>query len=135
MIFIRSRGKPQEYGLPFQLFDRRTGSHPQYRPNDRVFVSYPLDPQRHRWIETRPQDGFTYTIHAAPPDPQHPGRTAALEVAFRVAECQHWLTASGDFADTLEPRQDHIILIAETDSGEEVFLRMLKEIDPDWFNG
>ena len=41
MIFIRSRNKPQEYGLPFQLLDRRAGRHPEYHPNDRVFVTYP----------------------------------------------------------------------------------------------
>lgn len=133
MIFIRSRNKPQEYGLPFQLLDRRAGRHPEYHPNDRVFVTYRLDPNRHRWIETRKQDGFTYSVDGSPPDPQRPERTAELEVAFRVVECQHWMTANGEFADTLEPRLDHTILEAETDSGEEVFLKMLKEVDPQWF--
>lgn len=133
MIFIRSRSKPQEYCLPFPLHDRRAGKHPEYWPNDRVFVTYRLDPSRHRWIEAHPQDGFTYTLDNPSRDPQRPERTAALEVAFRVVECQHWLTASGVAADTLEARQDDTILVAETDSAEEVFLRMLKEVDPGWF--
>jgi len=136
MIFIRSRNKPQEYGLPFQLHDRRVGHYPQpYRPNDRVFVRYWLDPNRHRWIENRRQEGFTYTIHTDLYDPQRPERTAELEVAFRVVECQHWFTADGEEAATLHPVKDQTILEAETDSGEEVFLRMLKEVDPDWFEG
>lgn len=130
MIFIRSRGKPQEYGLPFQLVDRRTGAANPYLPNDRVFVKYRLDPRRHPWLETIAPDGFQYTRADALPDE----RTAELEVAFRVVERQHWMTASGDFAYTLESRQDDTILVAETDRGEEVFLRMLKEVDPDWFN-
>ena len=132
MIFIRSRKNPKEYGLPFQLNDSRSGRHPQYLPNDRVYVTYKLDPNRHKWIEAQPEDGFSYLLNEI--DTQHPERTARLEVAFRVVECQHWMTANGDFADTLIPSQDHTILEAETDRGEEVFLKMLKELDPSWFD-